>query len=279
MNKLGYQPLPVLLRAEPSDARWSSVSARILRVVATLGTIIALCGAVAICLIAFNAFPPRKVESKVPVDVPVPLGTKVSPTAAADQDNGMGMPLTDANQAHRGTIAEDHSIIDQTPTPAPVRPGTKASPTAAADQDNAMGTPLTDANQVHRGAVAEDHSIIDQTPTPALNPVGTPTPVAQSEASVSDSELLKEERPEAGPINVNRQLPEATRKKLEKERRQAERRRSRLEEMYRKDAISSEAYNKGEERYKSAIEKYRREMNVRTEPKNEVEPGKTEPSF
>ncbi len=279
MNKLGYQPLPVLLRAEPSDARWSSVSAKILRVVATLGTIIALCGAVAICLIAFNAFPPRKVESKAAVDVPVPPGTKMSPTAAAaDQDNGMGMPLTDANQAHRGTIVEDHSIIDQTPTPAPVRPETKASPTAAADQDNAIGTPLMDANQAHHGAVAEDHSIIDQTPTPALNP-GTPTPVAQSEASVSDSELLKQERPEAGPINVNRQVPEATRKKLEKERRQAERRRSRLEEMYRKHVISSEAYNKGEERYKSAIEKYRREMNVRTEPNNEVEPGKTEPSF
>jgi hypothetical protein len=230
MNKLGYQPLPVLLRAEPSDARWSSVSARILRVVATLGTIIALCGAVAICLIAFNAFPPRKVESKVPLDVPVPPGTKVSPTAAADQDSGMGMPLTDANQAHRGTIAEDHSIIDQTPTP-------------------------------------------------ALNPVATPAPVAQPEASVSDSDLLKEERPAAVPVNVNRQLPKATRKKLEKERRRAEHGRARLEEMHRKHAISSEAYNKGEERYKSAIEDYRREMNVRTEPKNEVEPGKTEPGF
>jgi hypothetical protein len=279
MNKLGYQPLPVLLRAEPSDARWSSVSARILRVVATLGTIIALCGAVVICLIAFNAFPPGKVESKVPVDVPVPPGTKVSPTAAADQDNGMGMPLTDAKQAHRGTIAEDHSIIDQPPTPAVVSPEAKVSPTAAAGQDSGAGIPLTEANQAHRGTIAEDHSIIDQTPMPALNPVATPAPVAQPEASVSDSDLLKEERPAAVPVNVNRQLPEATRKKLEKERRRAEHRRAQLEEMHRKHAISSEAYNKGEERYKSAIEAYRREMNVRTEPKNEVEPGKTEPGF
>jgi hypothetical protein len=211
MNKLGYQPLPVLLRAETSDARWTSKSAKI------LGAVAALCGAVAILLIGFSAFPPRTLESKAPVDVPILPVTKVSPTAAANQDNGMGMLLPDTHQAHRGTIAEDHSIIDQTPTP-------------------------------------------------ALNPTSTSAPVPKPEASVSDNEFLKGERPEAGRINLDRQLPEAVRKNLEKERREAERKRSRLEEMYRKHAISSEAYKKGEEKYRSEIERYRREMNALTGP-------------
>jgi hypothetical protein len=221
MNKLGYQPLPVLSRAEPSDARWTSYSANILRVVVILGTLFALCGVVAICLIAFDAFPPRTLESKASGDVPILPATKVSPTAAANQDNSTGMLLPDTNQAHRGTIAKDHSIIDQTPMP-------------------------------------------------ALNPTSTPAPVSKPEALVSDQELLKEERPGAGRINLDRHLPEAVRKSLEKKRLEAERKRSRLEEMYRKHAISSEAYNKGEEKYRSEIEQYRREMNARTGPKNEV---------
>jgi hypothetical protein len=38
--------------------------------------------------------------------------------------------------------------------------------------------------------------------------------------------------------------------------------------MYRKHAISSEAYKKGEEQYRTEIEKYRAGMNARSEPKN-----------
>jgi hypothetical protein len=220
MNKFAYQPLPVLLRAEPCNARWTSNSAKVLGVVATLVTVFALCGAVAICLIGFSGMPPRTLEPKTPVDVPILPATKMSPAVAANQDNGMGMPLPDASQVHRGTIVEDHSIVDQTPMP-------------------------------------------------ALNPTSTPVPVPKPEASVSDNEFLMGERPEAGRINLARQLPEAVRKNLEKERREAERKRSRLEEMYRNHAISSEAYKKGEEKYRSEIEKYRREMNAGTGRKNE----------
>jgi hypothetical protein len=219
MNKLGYQPLPVLFRAEPSDARWTSNSAKI------LGAVAALCGAVAIFLIGLSAFPPRALESKAPVDVTILPVTKVSPTVAANQDNGMVM---------------------QTP----------------------------DTNQVHRGTIAEDHSIVNQTPTSALNPTSTPAPAPKPEASVSDNEFLKGERPEAGRINLDRQLPGAMRKNLEEERREAERKRSRLEEVYRKHAISSESYKKGEEKYRSEIERYRREMNASTGSKNEAEQGK-----
>ena len=104
MNKTGYQPMPVLLRAEPNDARWTSKSAKILTVVATLGTLVTLCGAVAICMIGFNAFPRKTLESKAPVAVPIlPEVTPSVAGATANHEDGARVPLADANQA-------DHSI-------------------------------------------------------------------------------------------------------------------------------------------------------------------------
>jgi hypothetical protein len=221
MNKLGYQPLPVLLRAEPSDARGSSHSAKILRVVAMLGTLFALGGVIIICLIAFNAFPPGTLESKAPVKVPLLPSTNTSISAAANPDSSMSALPPDTDQGHRGTIAEDHSIIDQTPPP-------------------------------------------------PLNPTSTSEPSPKPAASISDSEMLKEESPETAVKAPDRHLAEAVRRTLEKKRREAERKRSRLEEKYRQHAISGEAYKKGEEQYRSAIESYRMGMNARTEAKSEV---------
>jgi hypothetical protein len=209
--------MPVLLRAEPNDARWTSDSARFLRVVATLSTVFVLCGVIAIFLIGFNALPPRPLETKGTVEVPVLSATSISP-AAPSLDQGVGVRLPDTNQVLRGTFAEDHSIVDQPPS------------------------------------------------APARNPDSAPAQVSQ--ASVSDTELLKRERSEDAPINLDTHLSEAVRKNLERARRQAERKRSRLEEMYRKHAISSDAYKKGEEQYRTEIEKYRAGMNARTEPKN-----------
>jgi hypothetical protein len=212
--------MPILLRAEPSDPRWTSYSARFLRVVATLGTVFALCGVIAIFLIGFSALPPRTLETKGPVEVPVLSATSVSPAAAPSLDQGVGV-WPDTNQVLRGTFAEDHSIVDQPPTTAPAR-----------------------------------------------NPDSAPAQVSHPEASVSDGELLKRERPEDAPINRDRYLSEAVRKNLERARREAERKRSRLEDTYRKHAISSDAYKKGEEQYRTEIEKYRAGINARTEPKN-----------
>ncbi len=220
MNKIGYQPMPVLLRAEPGDARWASYSARFLRVVATLGTVFALCGVIAILLVGFSALPPRTLETKGPVEVPVLSGTSVSPAAAPSLDQGVAVRLPDTNRVLRGTFAEDHSIVDQPPT------------------------------------------------APARNPDSAPAQVSHPEASVSDGELLKRERPEDAPINRDRYLSEAVRKNLERARREAERKRSRLEDTYRKHAISSDAYKKGEEQYRTEIEKYRAGINAHIEPKN-----------
>ena len=221
MNKTGYQPLPVLLRAEPSDARWTSKSAKILCAVATLGTLFALCGAVAICLIGFNASPRKTLESKAPIEVPSLPETTVSPAAATNDSNSTSPLLPDTEQAHRRMIADDHAIIEQAPAP-------------------------------------------------ALNLPSVPAPAPKAETPSSDSGLLNGESPAAGRVNLDRHLPEALRKNLEKTRREAERKRSRLEDLYRKHAISSEAYKKGEEKYQSEIERYRREMNARTEPKDDA---------
>jgi len=110
----------VLSRAEPSDSQWTSNSARLLRVVATLGTVFAPCGLTAVFLIGFSALPPRTLETKGTAEVPVLSATSVSPPAAPGLDQGVGVQLPDTNQVLRGTFAEDHSIVDQPPT-APAR--------------------------------------------------------------------------------------------------------------------------------------------------------------
>jgi hypothetical protein len=52
------------------------------------------------------------------------------------------------------------------------------------------------------------------------------------------------------------------RKNLEKQRMAVERKRSRLEAMYQKGTISSEAYKSGEDEYRIAIQRYRNEVNA-----------------
>jgi hypothetical protein len=148
MNKSAFQPLPVLLRAEPIDARGTSHSAMILRVIATLGTLFALGGAVVLCLIAFNAFPPKTSESKEPIGVPVPnlSAAKVPPTAATDQENAVEMPATKTNQSDRATIADDHSIIDQTPAPA-LNPNSSPAPEASASDRELLNEQRPEASR------------------------------------------------------------------------------------------------------------------------------------
>ena len=54
------------------------------------------------------------------------------------------------------------------------------------------------------------------------------------------------------------------RKHLEKQRLAAEKKRSRLEVMYQKGALSSKAYKSGEDEYRLAIQRYRDEVNAAT---------------
>jgi hypothetical protein len=112
MNKLVYQPMPVLMRAEPGSARQTSNSAKVLRIVAILGGIFALCGAVALCLVAFNASPPRAVESKPASSPPV---AQLYPAVPAGHENEVDTPPADANQGRHDTIPVDRAILDHPP--------------------------------------------------------------------------------------------------------------------------------------------------------------------
>jgi hypothetical protein len=211
MNKLGNRPVKILERAPLNQFRWTSSSTKVF--VATAGTLFALSATVVICLIAFSTHRPKRSGSNGSVGVPVPPATKV--ITPAEKGNGSVAPLPETNQADPGTIATEHSAVDQTPTP-------------------------------------------------PVNPIPTPAPVPQpeSKAFTSDSELLRGERPEFGPKKVERQLPKSVRKNLENERREAERKRARLEDMYQRHLITSEAYKKGEREYKIQIEKYRSAVNA-----------------
>jgi hypothetical protein len=229
MNKHGYQPMPVLMRAEPRGARQTSNSAKILHVVAILGGIFALIGAVVFCLAAFNAFPSGAVESKATGTSPLAM-TQVYAAVPAGHENGLEALPADANQGRHETIADDPVAIYQPATPAPAESASSA-----------------------------------------------PEPMTQASTSLNDNEFLKEDHPDsARTISISdrsisdRSMSEVKRKNLESQRRRAERQRAELEESYRDHAISGEAYKKGEEKYRSAIEKYRWEMNAGGGSKNEA---------
>ena len=103
-----------------------------------------------------------------------------------------------------------------------------------------------------RGMVPNGDSTVDSPSRPAASPVPTVSSRPKPDANPVES---------ATPVPAPKELSGADRKALEKERRVAERKRARLEERYQKHLISGEEYKKGEEEYKSAILKYRSQMN------------------
>ena len=204
--------------------------------VVTAATLFALSATVVICLVAFSVHKPKALGSNglagaTAFRVPAFPATKL--TTVAEKGNGVVTPLPGTNRADNGAIPTEHLAIAQTTPPAP--------------------NPL---------------------PTPAQKPIPTPASVPQTEskALTSDREFLWGKGPEFGlpgeksvdraeSKSVERQPPKSVRRHLERERRDAERKRSRLENMYQKHLISSEAYKKGEQEYKSEIAKYRSEFN------------------
>jgi hypothetical protein len=137
----------------------------------------------------------------------------------------------------------------------------KPLPTGTADGNDdrlvmTLRATRPEMNLVDRGTIPEDYSTVDHPPTPALSPP-SPAPVSSPTPKAAPSST-----PNATPASAPKEPSGSARKTLEKERREAERKRSRLEDMYQKHLISSEAYKKGEEEYKNAILKYRSEVNV-----------------
>ena len=117
-------------------------------------------------------------------------------------------------------------------------------------------------NQTRPGNIADGSSTISQLPAPTQAPTPAPKNRMQADPNALANKLTEEEPGETARKTAEGERQKAGRKTLERERRAAERKRSRLEEMYQNHLISSEAYKKGEEEYKSEIEKYRNEMNA-----------------
>jgi len=82
------------------------------------------------------------------------------------------------------------------------------------------------------------------TPVPLNLPVRQPTPLVSNDAP-------REKKPPS----------EALRKNAEQARRDAERKRAHLEDMYKRHLISEEAYKKGQDEYQNELGKYRSRVN------------------
>jgi hypothetical protein len=125
-----------------------------------------------------------------------------------------------------------------------------ASPLPVQKETSSAAPP--DSKESAPGLVARENSADHETVPPSVDnqsipstPIPTPVPVTQP-TEVPNDNASRERKPS-----------EVDRKTVERERREAERKRSRLEAMYQKHLISSEAYKKGQDEYKNEIAKYR----------------------
>jgi type IV secretory pathway VirB10-like protein len=128
-------------------------------------------------------------------------------------------------------------IASTTPTASPLPVQKETSPAEPPD-----------SKETHPGLVARENSADHETVPPSVDnqPIpSTPVPVTEP-TEVPNDNASRERKPS-----------EVDRKTVERERREAERKRSRLEAMYQKHLISSEAYKKGQDEYKNEIAKYR----------------------
>jgi hypothetical protein len=169
--------------------------------------------------------------------------------------------LTASNALRPKTFASKSSV-DLSFLPPKEAPATKPEESADAIATTSV-TPMPEMKQAP-GNVAEADSRVDQSPAPTPGP----SPASQTGLPADRNALAKNSPPpatelvESGPKTVDSEHPKIGRKDLEKVRRAAERKRSRLEKMYQSHLISSEAYKKGEELYKSEIERYRSAMSA-----------------
>jgi hypothetical protein len=168
--------------------------------------------------------------------------------------------ITASNALTPKTFASKNSVD----APMPAAKETRTTTPTETDGVVAMslGSAKTGTNTARPGSIADDSSPVDHSPAPT--PAPTPgTGIQADRNALANNIQLAEPEPEETVGKANEgERQKAGRKTLEKERRAAERKRSRLEGMYQNHLISSEAYKKGEEEYKSEIEKYRSAMNA-----------------
>jgi hypothetical protein len=108
---------------------------------------------------------------------------------------------------------------------------------------------------------------VNQEPAIAKNPIDrnlpTPTPssptITNLESPDGNGKAPEQRATETPEQNVEKGSGKKRFKTLEKERREAEQKRHRLEDMYQKGLITTKAYRDGQAEYQSKIEKYRKE--------------------
>jgi hypothetical protein len=114
---------------------------------------------------------------------------------------------------------------------------------------------LADLEKAHPGTPLKEEPAVAGSPAPSQS--AQPNPSVSSKATAGSGDAQSTQAPAKDVTEAKR--PAAERKNIEKQRVQAERKRSRLESMYQKHLISSEAYKSGQEEYKNEIQKYRLE--------------------
>jgi hypothetical protein len=142
---------------------------------------------------------------------------------------------------------------------APVPPTADASPAASGNKENDVVMPLANPNPTPSATVTSSHSTNNQRSPAADSSV---TPARESTPSPTSASVAHkhEQKADVETKNPDKSLTKAARQSLEKKRKDAERKRAWLEQKYQNHEISTEVYNKGEEEYKSEIQKYRNEL-------------------
>jgi hypothetical protein len=153
---------------------------------------------------------------------------------------------------HKASLPQEVGVA--TPPPA-----AEASPRAPENKEGAAVAPLLSPDPAPSAPLVTSNPATDPKTSgqePAATPARSSTP-AVSPVSVGQKH---EHKPEAETKSQDKSLTKAARQTLEKKRMEAERKRAQLEEKYQNHEISTDAYNKGEQEYKTEIQKYRNQL-------------------
>jgi hypothetical protein len=144
--------------------------------------------------------------------------------------------LQNARSKHGGHT----QVASANPSDSPVIVGSQNPVVATTAQSPVISARPSPSVMTTPVAAAKPSPSVVATPVPVNSPVRQPTPLVSNDAP-------REKKPP----------PEAVRKNAEQARRDAERKRARLEEMYKNHLISDEAYKKGQDEYQNQLGKYR----------------------
>src|SRR5262249_46284100 len=115
MNKLGCQPLTVLMQSESSAFGWALTPGRSSPTVIALRILIALCAALPICFIGFASFTTGGMKQSIHVSPK----SDAPPLPAATPDGDTAVSASDGKRTDSKAITDISQPVDQTPAPAP----------------------------------------------------------------------------------------------------------------------------------------------------------------